>query len=296
MTLPVTVEYGALLWKLAAVVVALAGIAATRLVRGRRARRGARAEVARRMVGVTAPVLARVEGVATVTGILRGGIASTLELGGHGFCDRAGELYVDYKGERVELAAPVRVVHGTLATASRGLPRATPAALRALVARSIDAGSRVSRVLRRAAGGRVHRLAQVRDGDAVIVRGTFGKRGGVDRFGVRTWLLEPEPGAHQIELCAVSPAAPVVPLRWYGALLVAVVLAAGACAAMSAIGMRALAAGRADAPADPAAAPAELGAFDPLALAAALPGTRADALDELARRYPALRQAIDQLR
>lgn len=290
MTLPVTVVYGALLWKVAAALIAIAGVVVVRLARGRRARRRARAEVARRMVGVTAPVLARAEGVATVTGILRGGIASTLELGGHGFHDRAGELYVDYKGERVELAAPVRVVHGTLATASRGLPRATPPALRAHVARAIDAGSRVSRVLRRAAGGRVHRLAQVRDGDAVIVRGTFGKRGGVDRFGVRTWLLEPEPGARELELCAVSPAAPVVPLRWYGALIVAAALAAGACIAMNAVGMRALARGRAT------AAPAELGTFDPLALAAALPGTRAEALDELARRYPALCAAIDRVR
>ena len=289
MSLPVTVTYGAVAWKLAGALVALIGLVAVRVFRARRSRGRARAAVARRMVEVTAPVLARTQGVAAVTGLLRGGVAATLAVGDRAFHDRAGELYLDYKGERVELAAPLHVVFGTVASSSRGLPSATPRAIRGALARELDGGSRVSRVLRRAAGGRVYRFAQLSDGDAVIVRGILGKRGGVDRFGVRTYLLEPEPGRDELEIAAVSPAAPAMPLRWYSAVALAALLAGGAIAGMVALGAHELAAGRAE------PAPAALGALDPLAIAAAMPGSRDEALAELARRYPALRTRLARL-
>ena len=281
----ITVQYGAAIWKIAAALVALIGLVVARGVRTRRAREAARVEVGKRMATFAAPVLAKTEGVATVTGILHGGSASMLLVGTWPYYDRAGELYVDYKGERVELAAPLRVVHGSFAASSRGLPRATPRSIRDAIASGVSPRVRaettaVSRILHRVAGGSVHRLARISDGDAVVVRGVFGKRGGVDRFGVRTWILEPEPGADAIEIAALSPAAHPVPMRWYAALVLAAALAAGACGAMYALGQHELAVARAAAPEH------ELRTFDPLALAAALPGSRDEALAEIARRYP----------
>jgi hypothetical protein len=146
------------------------------------------------------------------------------------------------------------------------VPRATPRPIRDALARAIDGGSRVSRVLRRAAGGKVHRLEQVRDGDRVIVRGLMAKQtAGVDRFGLRSWILAPLPDSREIEIVALSPAAPVVPLREPAALVLALVLAGAACGGMYALGKH------------------ELGVATQrsLSIAAAMPGSRAEALARL---------------
>ena len=288
-SLPLLVQYGAAVWKITAALVALIGLVVVRATRSRAARNRARAEVARYFRSVSAPVLAQAQGVHSINGTLRGGTATTLLVGKRSHHDRAGELWIDYKGERVELAGALRVVRGTFAETGRELPPATPRGIRDSLARELDGGSRVSRVLRRAAGGQNHRLDQVRDGDMVIVRGVLGERGGVDRFGVRSWILNPEPGAQELIVVAVAPAARAVPSRWYSSLLLAAVLAAAACGGMYALGAHSLEQARTSPPAP------ELRAFDPLALAAAAPGTRAAALDEIGKRYPALRARVDEL-
>jgi hypothetical protein len=285
------VEYGATAWKIAACVVALLGLVAIRLVRNARERSRARADVARYLAVVTAPVLAHAQGPASITGALHGGSASTLWIGSRALSAHQGELWIDYKGDRVGLSGPVRVVRGTLGKVSRSLPRNTPSGIRAALALDLDRATRVSRVLKRAAGGEPHRLSQVRDADLVIVHGVLGRRGSVDRLGVRSWLLDPETPGGEITIVALSPRVVAMPLRWYAAFVLAGALASGAFAAMFVIGQRALAVAR-SAP----DAPAQLHMWDPLALAAAAPGTRRDALEEIALRYPDLRAAIDRLR
>jgi hypothetical protein len=289
--LPLLVEYGAAAWKVAACVVALLGLIATRVLRNARERRRARAEVARYLAAVTAPALAQAQGPASISGALHGGTATTLWIGSRALSAHQGELWIDYKGERVELAGEVRVVRGTLGKVSRSVPRDTPSGIRAALALDLDRVTRVSRVLKRAAGGEPHRLSMVRDGDLVIVHGVFGRRGNVDRLGVRSWLLDAETPGGEITIVALSPRVVAMPLRWYFAFVLAGVLAAGACAGMQVLGRRALAAAR-SAP----VATAQLTTWDPLALAAAAPGTRVEALEEIVLRYPDLRAAIDRLR
>jgi hypothetical protein len=289
--LPLLVEYGATAWKLAACVIALLGLVAIRTVRNARERRRARADVAKFMAGVTAPVLANASGVTSISGALRGGSATTLWMGSRSASDRQSELWLDYKGERVELVGNVCVVRGTIGRVSRAMPKSTPSAIRAALALGLDQLSRVSRVVQRAKGGEPHRLSEVRDGDLVIVRGALGRRGNVDRLGVRNWLLDPETPGGEIRIVALSPRVLAMPLRWYTALIVAGVLAGGACFGMYALAGQVLDRARAA-----AAAPAELGKWDPLVLAAAAPGTRAEALEEIARRYPELRPQLDRLR
>ena len=268
------VTYGAWLWKLAALVVALIGLLVVDAVRGRAERTRTRRDLAKRTAQVTAPVLAKTEGIVALNGTLHGGMATTLAIGDAAYHDRAGELWVDYKGERLELGGAVHVVHGTTEAASRGLPRTTPRAIRDAIARAVDGGSRVSQVVRRIAGGRVHRLTRVQDGDLVVARGILGRQtSGVDRFGVRAWILEPVPETRQIELTAVAPASAAVPMRPTLALGLAAALAAGACGGMYAVGRHQLAAGTRQS----------------LAIAAAMPLTRDDALAEMARRGIILR-------
>jgi hypothetical protein len=263
------VAHGAWVWKAAALVIALLGLAVVRSARMTAARRRVRDEVLGRRRDVSAPVLAKAEGIVALSGTLRGGVASTLVAGTDVLHDRAGEVWVDYRGERLELAGPVHVLRGTSAVAARGVPRATPRGIREALARAIDRGSRVSRVLRRAAGGRVHRLEQVRDGDAVIVRGQLGgQTSGVDRFGLRSWTLAPVPDTREIEILAVAPDAPAVPMREPTALVLALAIAGAACGGMYLFGRHELAAGTATS----------------LAIAAAMPGTRDDALAALAKQ------------
>jgi hypothetical protein len=286
--LPFLVTYGAVAWKVAAGIVALLGLLLVRAARTSGQQKRARAQVGKYFESVTAPVLAQSEGLATISGTLHGN-ASTLYVGDRAHVDRAHELWLDYKGERVELVGRVRVVHGTFATVSRRLPANTPRAIIESIASEADGGSRVSRVLRRAAGGNPHRLAQVGQGDGIIVRGVLGRRGSVDRLGVRSWLLDPDPDRGEIAIVAILPRAPAMPLRWYSALVLAAILAAAACGAMYELGTRALAKGKAE-------PTSTLGSWNSLSLAAAAPGTRAAALDELVRRFPDLREPIDRVR
>jgi len=263
------VEYGAWVWKIAALVIALFGLVVVRAVRNTSARRRARDEVAVRTAKVSAPVLAKGEGLVTLAGTLRGGMATTLHVGLTGHHDRAGEVWVAYQNERLELSAPVRVVHGSTAAASRGLPRGTPRAIREGIARGHDDSlSRVSRVLRRAAGGSMHRLEQVRDGDAVLARGVLqGQTAGVDRFGLRAWILAPIPETGDIEVVAVSPDASAVPLREPIALVLALLIAGAACGGMYGLGQHEL----------------SVGSPRALAIAAAMPGSREAALAEIGK-------------
>lgn len=263
------VDYGAWIWKIAALVFAWFGLVVIRGVRNVAARQRARDDVAARTARVSAPVLAKGEGLVTLAGTLRGGVASTLHVRDTGHHDRAGEVWVAYQNERLELGAPVRVVHGSSANASRGLPRGTPRAIREGIARGVDGLSRVSRVLRRASGGSLHRLEQVRDGDAVLVRGVLqGQTAGVDRFGLRAWILAAMPETGDIELVAVSPDASAVPLREPIALVLAVLLVAAACGGMYELGQHELA----------------VGSPRSLSIAAAMPGSREAALAEIGQK------------
>jgi hypothetical protein len=260
------IEHGSWVWKAAALVFALFGLAVVRFVRGSSARRRVRDEVAKRTQQISAPVLAKAEGVVSLTGTVRGGVASTLAVGTDAMHDRAGEVWIDVGGERLELGGPAHVLRGTTAIAARGIPRSTPRAIRDAIARAVDGGSRVSRVLHRAAGGRVHRLEQVGDGDRVIVRGQMGgQTAGVDRFGLRSWVLAPVPDRGDIEVVAVAPDAPVVPLRELTALVLALALAGAACGGMYGLGQHELA----------------VGTQRSLSIAAAMPGSRAAALAKL---------------
>jgi hypothetical protein len=289
MKLPFLVAYGAWVWKVIALLTALIGLFVADIIRASAERARTRRDHARRMAGVTAPVLAKAEGPACVTGTLHGGMATTLELGGAAYHDRTGELWVDVKGERLELGGPVHVAYGTSASASRTLPRTTPRGIRDAMARAADGGSRVSKMLLRVAGGRVHRLARVQDGDMVIVRGTLaGQSSGVDRFGVRSWILQAPPDRQEIELAAVAPASKAVPVGSLAALLIAAVIGSAACGGMYAFGSHELAVGREKT--------GELSAFDPLAIAAAMPFTRTAALAAIAERQPSLRPKLDELR
>ncbi len=264
------VTYGAWVWKIAALVVALLGLLIVRLVRGRRAHARIRSDMAARTGKVTAPVLAKAQGEVVVNGVLHGGMATTLTIGSNAYHERAGELWIDYKGERLELGGPACVVHGTTETVSRGLPRTTPRGIRDAIARGADSGSRVSQLVRRAAGGRVHRLTRLQDGDLVIVRGLLGgQTAGVDRFGVRSWILEPLPETREIEVVAVSPKATAVPMRGIAALALAAAFAGAACGGMYALGRHELAGSR---------------STTALAIAAAMPLARGEAIAELARR------------
>jgi hypothetical protein len=290
--LPLLVEYGATAWKVAACLVAVLGLVATRMVRNARERRRARADVARLLADVSAPVLATASGPTSITGTLRGGTASTLWVGKRSASDRAGELWLESRGQRIELAGNICVVRGTVGHVSRTMPKNTPSAIRAAFALGLDHLSRVTRVMRRARGGEPHRLSEVRNGDLVIVRGMLGRPGGVDRLGVRTWLLDPETPGGEIAVVAMSPRAVAMPLRWYVAVLVAGILAGGASAGMYAFARHTLDRSRGT----PLAADAQLGNWDALSLAAAAPGTRDAALEEIARRYPALRAQLEDLR
>jgi hypothetical protein len=282
----VLLQYGAVAWKVAAGLVALVGLLITRRVRSGKERTRAQAESARLSATVSVPALAHAEGPTTLQGTLHGGVASTLYVGGRPYVDRPIELWIDYRGERVDLVGPVRIVRGTYAEASRGLPKSTPRAIRHGLQRDLDRGTAVSRALRRAAGGRVHQLAQVGDGSVVMVRGVLGGRGSVDRLGVRSWLFEPIPAAREIEIGAVSAAGAAVPLRWYSALALASMLAAATTGALYGLGRYELDRARSRPP------PPALDAIDPLVLAAALPGSRDEALALLAAQFPRIHEQI----
>jgi hypothetical protein len=289
MKLPFLVTYGAWVWKLIALACALVALFVADIVRSWAERRRTRLEHQRRMAEVSAPVLAKAEGLVSVTGTLHGGMATTLMIGQQAYHDRAGDLWVDVKGERLDLGGTVHVFHGTSASASRALPRSTPRGIRDAIARAADGASRVSQLIQRAAGGRVHRLARVQDGDMVIVRGMLGgTTGGVDRFGVRSWILQPPAERGEIELAAVSPTSRAVPIGALAAVVLAAGVASAACGAMYGIGKRSLESGH--------TRTGDIGAFDPLAIAAAMPFTRAAALEAIAQRIPGWKDAVEALR
>ena len=271
--LPFLVEHGDVVWQVLAATAALAAIALTRWVRGWWERRATARDVAMRAARATAPV----EGVATLRGTLRGGRASSVSLlylrGRRPYYDeRAPQLWLDCDGQRVALVGPVRVIRGTRLVSTRDRRSALP---------DDEPAVRSTPIL--------HRLTalatSVRDGDPVFVTAQLAVCPSGEATGYReattAWTATPHGNA--IEIVA---AAPVVRAMARGARrMVATGLAGGALAmaAMWAVGAAAMswptAAGSAG-----GLVPVALGELDALALAAATPGHRQEALAEIEAR------------
>jgi hypothetical protein len=272
--LPFLVEHGPIVWRGLAAIAAIIAIAVVRRARTYREHRATARELAACAAAATAPV----EGRATVRGTLRGGRAASVSLlhlrGPRPYYDeRAPELWLDCDGQRVALDGAIRVVRGSRAVSSRDRRSAVP---------DDELAVRSSPILHR-----VPALAvSVRDGDEVFATARLAPRPGTEVRGYReattVWTAIPDAGA--IELVAAAPVVRAIPLgRTRGAALGAA--AAGlAIAALWAAGGGAIRWARA-APGPDHRVAAQLGALDPLVVAAATPGHRADALAALEARF-----------
>lgn len=272
--LPFLVEHGPIVWRGLAAIAAIVAIAAVRRVRAYREHRATARELAACAAAATAPV----EGRATVRGTLRGGRAASVSLlhlrGPRPYYDeRAPELWLDCDGQRVALDGAVRVVRGTRAVSSRDRRSAVP---------DDELAVRSSPIL--------HRLpalaVSVRDGDEVFATARLAPRPGAEVRGYReattVWTTIPDGGA--IELVAAAPVVRAIPLGRTRSAALGAVAAGLAIAALWAAGGVALRLARAaTGPGHRVAA--QLDALDPLAVAAATPGHRADALAALEARF-----------
>jgi hypothetical protein len=285
--LPFLVVHGALAWKILAAATAAGALAGPLWLRRRAERRRAAADLAELSAGVSAPT----DGPAAVRGVLRGGSAQTLAVA---FAtradrlhhDRSDGLWLDCDGERVDLIGPVRVLRGSCGQASRGLPRALPEAIRA----------------QEPDPGQAARLAIIADGDVVIARGRLARRASAAevndyRAPAGGWVLEPDE-LLAIEAIAERVAAPAVPLARASAILLLALGAGLAIIAMHGAGRLAVSRARSvDHEARAPRVPLELHALDAVALAAAMPGTRADALglldDRLRRRTESTEETLE---
>lgn len=293
--LPFLVEHGDVVWQVLAATAALAAIALTRWARRWWERRATARDVAVRAARATAPV----EGVATLRGTLRGGRASSVSLlylrGRRPYYDERGpQLWLDCDGQRVALVGPIRVIRGTRLVSTRDRRSALPAD---------EPAVRSTPVL--------HRLAalttSVRDGDPVFITAQLAARPSGEATGYREATTEwtATPHGRAIEIVAAVPA--VRPVARGVRRMVAAGLAGGALAmaAMWAVGTVAMSWPTATA-SNAGRVPVALGELDALALAAATPGHRQEALAELeaqfATRYQrsaesfALRRSVARLR
>jgi hypothetical protein len=254
--LPLLVVHGALIAKLAVVVLAAAGLVALTQRRRRAERRRTRDAVAARSVALTglAP------GFASLRGRLEGTACTLTEI--EGFSGDAGHhrselLVVDVAGERVELTGDVRVVRGTVATAGwRAMPPGTPSVL----TQDTRRGPR--------------RLFSIGDGAEVVAQGVLERRAADTgyRDDAGTWVMRPALGEPAIELVAMRPMSLPIPLGPIRLAVWAAVFLACSYATLHVIGSQII-----DHHRDEDAAPLSVRAQ----LAAALPGARTTALSHL---------------
>ena len=163
-----------------------------------------------------------------------------------------GRRWLDCGGEPVELDGEIRVLRGTRARWRWRDP------------------------------GPIHRVA---DGDEVLAHGRLARRADDAAASYRepavAWMLGPRRVVTPIEISALAPVACPAPLGARGVMLFAA-FAVAACFALNAIGQRALAhdwSNRTERPMP------GLDPLDPAVIAAALPGTRDDALHLLAHMF-----------
>jgi hypothetical protein len=260
--LPVLITYGA--WIAPVAVLAMSGLllGATELWRRWRERRRVADEIAVRMSGTTAFA----PGYVAMQGQLHGSAASLVSPDIAAISDvsqRSETLWIDVAGERVDLVGEVRVLCGTRRAACWGaLPKGTPAALRDGIP-----GSR-------------RRLFAVGDGDDVFVQGVL-QRGAeahdTEAAGYRddagAWTLRAVINTPAIELIATQPATVPEPRGLLRTIAVLGTVLAFGYGSMWYAGRIALEHGR---ELSDAVLPASL------QLAAALPGSRAKALDTMA--------------
>ena len=263
--LPFLVAYGGVVWRVLVGASAVGAIALRRSRAGKRARKDALADVARRASDVTAPV----EGAATVRGTLKGGTAATLVVRGavdaRQYVDHTGTPWLDCDGQRVELAGPIRVEQGTSVTRTRRAPKDLPEKLREAAK---DARGE-------------HMLARVREGDVVIAYGKLSRVAveGTDyRESAGAWRLEP--GGDEIPLAATTPASAPPAGGIAGHVATGVLFGLLAMGVLYVVGNIAL---PDSIPERPYLAPG-LSSFDRDTIAAATPWNRSKALYEIERR------------
>ncbi|HMG52085.1 MAG TPA: hypothetical protein VK601_01360, partial [Kofleriaceae bacterium] len=275
--LPFLVEHGGVVWRMIAAIAAVLTIAIVRGLHARWERRSTELELAARSARTTGPI----EGVATIRGTLRGGRArsvSLLHLRGRApyYDERAPQLWLDCDGQRVVLDGPIRVVRGTRVVSTRNRRSALP---------RDEIAVRSSPILHRLTA----RTVSVGDGDPVFVTARLAPRPGDTELGYReattAWTAAPPGGAIAIEVVAASPVVRAMPLGAARTFATGLAGAALAIAVLWSGGAIALWWARATGPSAAGLTPAALAELDAVALAAASPGNRGDALALLEARF-----------
>ncbi|HEX4423377.1 MAG TPA: hypothetical protein VH165_35960 [Kofleriaceae bacterium] len=253
--LPVLVVHGALIAKLLVAGAALGWFGVVVLVR----RRIERTKLSYAVGGRLDALTGLAPGYASLRGTLRGTACTLCDNDGllHdiGYAHSDG-LYVEAAGERIALAGDVQVIRGTRAAAHwRRPPAATPAGL------ARDRGR-----------GR-WRLFSIADGDDVVIQGVLARTPGEPgdhREDPTGWTMRPMSNLPAIELVAARPVTVPVPLGPIRAAVWAVVALVASYATLYEVGKQLV----------------ERDHKSPafglrLQLAAALPGSRAEAISDL---------------
>ena len=256
--LPWLVVHGAVFWKVLLVIATAAvffgwiGVGTWR--RRRAARMWAR--------GFARRVAAPNEGAVVLEGVLRGGGVRTLHDETHrAASDRDRELWLECHGERVQLEGPIELAHGTRCVASGWTPPST-----------------LTEGLREQAGSwrGPMRFVEVGDGERVFVEGTARRTAARGETGLRdsagAWALTPTVAT--LAMCAATPSIPRVRVAVAPSVFGIVAIAIAIYAGMNKVGSWAGDLGTERKPLDVAQ-------LDRLAIAAAMPGSRENALSEI---------------
>jgi hypothetical protein len=248
--LPFLVVHGALVWKLLLVGLVAATYAVSYALRQRGARKVARDEIARQLREVSNPK----PGASTIRGRIKSGAALTARQPDASFDAPPGELTIDCEGTLVELVGTVRVEHGATTSGSWRAPNGVVAGL-----------VRSNPTLLRSVG----------IGDEVIVSGVLVEgpaEPSTYRENTSRWRLQSD---DLIRLSATTPRTRAMPLGLAQHLGVLVLFTAVWLGALYFVGSRALA--RAE-DLRGTAGDGHLPAFGSAEIAAAMPGSREDAL------------------
>jgi hypothetical protein len=170
--LPFLIVHGALIWKVCVGAMALAPFPVIRLFRRLRANRGARRHILEQMIHVTPALRA---GPAVLYGRLGGGHAWTVARGRTQIDESSGELWIDFRGERIVLPDSIRVERGT-------------------------------RVAHKRSWWCASRVTTIGPGDEILVTGYLEERltGIAFRDTAQHWLLRPL-ASKQVSAAAVTP-------------------------------------------------------------------------------------------
>ena len=258
--LPFLVVHGAIVWKLLVVVFAVGAYAAGRAVQGVLARRAARYAADMRLDAASAVAVGHVR----LRGKLRGGTIWKLSRSFQTFHHVDGAPWLDCPSARVELdAADASLDAGThVETTMLGVPRATPAALR------------------KDAKGGAWTLTRVGDGDEVSVAGVASRLAKGDagyRDDATVWRLGPG-RTDVVAIAAVTPVARAAPTHAIVAVLWLGLFGGIGYGALHAIGSHA-SDHLTDQCCDHRATATSIAPFGDFAIAAAMPGSRASAID-----------------